>query len=221
MYLFFINHRRRLEKMTKDIVYPDYQKENALIERDGFKKIIGIDEAGRGPGAGPVVACALYVPPDQISSLEGRVRDSKKMTKKMRDKMYGFLVTSFEYSIGIVDNKEIDRINILEATKLAIRKATNLLPDCDYALIDGNMTFTDLTIPYESIIKGDNKSISIAAASVVAKVTRDRIMKELHESYPNYGWNTNNGYLSKKHIEAIQKYGTTPYHRLSFKKVGR
>ncbi len=207
--------------MTKETQYPDYLREKALIERDGFKRIVGVDEAGRGPGAGPVVACALYVPPDQVSSLAGRVKDSKKMTKKMRDKMYSFLVTSFDYAIGIVDNKEIDRINILEATKVAMKKAIGQIPDVDYALIDGNMTINDLTVPYDSIIKGDNISISIAAASVVAKVTRDRMMKELHDQYPLYGWNTNKGYLSKKHIEAIKTHGTTPYHRMSFRKVGR
>ncbi|MCP3924429.1 MAG: ribonuclease HII [Desulfobacterales bacterium] len=207
--------------MTKETQYPDYLREKALIERDGFKRIVGVDEAGRGPGAGPVVACALYVPPDQVSSLAGRVKDSKKMTKKMRDKMYSFLVTSFDYAIGIVDNKEIDRINILEATKVAMKKAISQIPDVDYALIDGNMTINDLTVPYDSIIKGDNISISIAAASVVAKVTRDRMMKELHDQYPLYGWNTNKGYLSKKHIEAIKTHGTTPYHRMSFRKVGR
>ena len=201
--------------------YPTYTYETALTERDGFSCVVGIDEAGRGPGAGPVVAAAAYIPKAKANEFKGRLKDSKKMTQKQRNNMYVVLATSVSYGIGIVDNQMIDKINILEATKLAMKRALAKLPQADYALIDGNMTFHDLSVPYESIVKGDNKVLSIAAGAVIAKVTRDRIMDDLHQEYPMYGWNSNKGYLSKKHIEAIRKHGPSPYHRLSFNKVGR
>ena len=205
----------------KEPSYPTYHHETALTERDGFQYVVGIDEAGRGPGAGPVVATAAYIPKEKARELTGRLKDSKKMTKRQRNTMYVVLATSVPYGIGMVDNQTIDRINILEATKLAMKRALAALPGADYALIDGNMRFSDLPVPYESIVKGDNICLSIAAGAVIAKVTRDRIMDDLHGEYPMYGWNTNKGYLSKKHIEAIRKYGPSPYHRMSFNKVGR
>lgn len=205
----------------KETAYPTYTHETALTERDGFSCVVGIDEAGRGPGAGPVVAAAVHIPKEKAPSFHGRLRDSKKMTQKQRNAMYVVLATSVSYGIGIVDNRMIDKINILEATKLAMKRALAALPRADYALIDGNMTFHDLPVPYESIVKGDNRVLSIAAGAVIAKVTRDRIMDDFHQEYPMYGWNTNKGYLSKKHIEAIRKHGPSPYHRLSFNKVGR
>ena len=207
--------------MAEEKEFPTYRHEAKLTDFDGFKYVVGADEAGRGPGAGPVVAAAVYIPPEKVRSLSGRLRDSKKMTAKQRDRLYVTLVTNYRYGIGIVENDEIDRINILEATKLAIYKAVAEIPEADYVLVDGNMRLPGLPMPYESIVKGDNKSISIAAGSVIAKVTRDRIMDRLHEEYPAYGWNTNRGYLSKKHLEAIETHGTTPYHRLSFNRVGR
>lgn len=209
------------EKKMKHENFPTYHHEEALTDRDGFSCVVGIDEAGRGPGAGPVVAAAAYLPRGVVKSLYGRVNDSKKMTKSQREKMYLVLVTSITYGIGIVDNNTIDRINILEATKLAMARALAEIPQADYALIDGNMKFDNLSIPYESIIKGDNRCLSIAAGAIIAKVTRDRMMSDLNEEYPMYGWKTNKGYLSQKHIEAIRKYGPSPYHRLSFNKVGR
>ncbi len=201
--------------------YPTFNYELEVINRQGYSFVVGVDEAGRGPGAGPVVACAINIPPDNANRFEGRIKDSKKMTRKQRVRMYGALVTSYDYGIGIVDNRVVDEINILEATKLAMKKAVAKLPEADYALIDGNMKMDNIDLPYRSIVKGDSLSLSIAAASVIAKETRDRIMEEYHEEYPVYGWNSNKGYLSRKHVEAISKYGTTPYHRLSFNKVGR
>lgn len=204
----------------KNISFPDYSHENKLIEAKGFKYIVGVDEAGRGPGAGPVVACAIHIPPDQAKRLNGQLNDSKKMTRKQRRRMYGILVTSYPYGIGIIDNVVIDDINILEATKCAMIDAVEQISKADAALIDGNMTI-NLSIPYISLVKGDSISISIAAASVVAKETRDRIMEEYHEEFPMYDWCNNKGYLSPKHIAALRKHGTSPYHRLSFRKVGR
>jgi ribonuclease HII len=201
--------------------YPTFDYELEVINRQGYSFVVGVDEAGRGPGAGPVVACAINIPPDNANMFEGRLKDSKKMTRKQRVRMYGVLVTSYGHGIGIVDNRVIDEINILEATKLAMMKAIAELSQADYALIDGNMKMDNINLPYRSIVKGDSLSLSIAAASVIAKETRDRIMEEYHEEYPAYGWDSNKGYLSKKHVEAISKYGTTPYHRLSFNKVGR
>jgi ribonuclease HII len=201
--------------------YPTFDYELEVINKKGCSFVVGLDEAGRGPGAGPVVACAVNIPPDNANRFEGRLKDSKKMTRKQRVRMYGVLVTSYDHGIGIVDNRVIDEINILEATKLAMMKAIAELSQADYALIDGNMKMDNINLPYRSIVKGDSLSLSIAAASVIAKETRDRIMEEYHEEYPAYGWNSNKGYLSKKHVEAISKYGTTPYHRLSFNKVGK
>ncbi len=207
--------------MAEKKTFPTYRHEAKLTDFDGFRYVVGVDEAGRGPGAGPVVAAAVHIPAGKVRSLTGRLDDSKKMTAKQRDRLYVTLVTSYRYGVGIVENETIDRINILEATKLAMAKAIAEIPEADYALIDGNMRLPDLAIPYESIVGGDGRSISIAAGSVIAKVTRDRIMDRLHEEYPLYGWNTNRGYLSQKHIAAIREHGTTPYHRLSFNKVGR
>lgn len=200
---------------------PTYHQERKLQTEDGYSYIVGVDEAGRGPGAGPVVACALHLPQKDAERFSGRVKDSKKMTRKQRVQMYAALVTSFDYGVGIVDNHTIDKINILEATKLAIKNAIDQLPKAEFVLIDGNMKFNDINLPYRSVVKGDSLSLSIAAASIVAKETRDRIMEEYHEEYPMYGWDSNKGYLSKKHVEAIKEHGTTPYHRMSFKKVGR
>ena len=214
--------------MTKNNSYPTYDYEAQLIENRKISCIAGIDEAGRGPGAGPVVAGAVYIPADCIKSLAGRLRDSKKMTEKQRVLMYGIIVVKCPFGVGIVDNKIIDAINILQATKKAMAKALGALQEnlgserlSDYVLIDGNMRMENIQTPCKSIVKGDNKSLSIAAGAVIAKVTRDRIMGRLHEEYPKYGWNRNKGYLSREHMQAIRDFGTTPYHRMSYRKVGR
>lgn len=208
--------------------YPTYDYEARLIKKGGVSCIAGIDEAGRGPGAGPVVAGAVHIPKDCIKSFTGRLRDSKKMTEKQRIQMYGIIVVKCPYGVGIVDNHIIDTINILQATKKAMAKALAVLQErlgsersVDYVLIDGNMRMENIKLPYESIVKGDNKSLSIAGGAVIAKVTRDRIMGRLHDEYPQYGWKHNKGYLSKKHVQAIRDFGTTPYHRMSYRRVGR
>lgn len=175
--------------------------------------IAGVDEAGRGPLAGPVVAAAVIV--DSNNLIEG-IRDSKKLLKSRREELYNEITKHYTWSIGIVDSEEIDRINILEATKKAMEIAVNTLGKMSSViLVDGNMKFPDYR--YISIIKGDDKSISIAAASIIAKVTRDKIMAEFHQEFPLYKWIKNSGYGTKEHINAITNYGITKYHRKSFK----
>lgn len=190
-----------------------YEKE---LYKSGCKYIGGVDEVGRGPLIGSVVAACVILPFD--FALEG-LTDSKKLSEKKRDEFYKVIwEKAIAIGIGIVDEKVIDEVNIYEATKIAMKKAicdTNIKPD--HVLIDAMPL--DIDVPTTSIIKGDAKSISIAAASVIAKVTRDRMMYELDKIYPMYGLASNKGYGTKKHIEAIKKYGITKYHRLSFKPV--
>lgn len=190
-----------------------YEKE---LYKSGCKYIGGVDEVGRGPLIGSVVAACVILPFD--FALEG-LTDSKKLSEKKRDEFYKIIWDkAIAIGIGIVDEKVIDEVNIYEATKIAMKKAisdTNIKPD--HVLIDAMPL--DIDVPTTSIIKGDAKSISIAAASVIAKVTRDRMMYELDKIYPMYGLASNKGYGTKKHIEAIKKYGITKYHRLSFKPV--
>ena len=192
-----------------------YKYEKELYDK-GCKYIGGVDEVGRGPLIGSVVAACVILPFD--FALEG-LTDSKKLSEKKRDEFYKVIwEKAIAIGIGIVDEKVIDEVNIYEATKIAMKKAisdTNIKPD--HVLIDAMPL--DIDVPTTSIIKGDAKSISIAAASVIAKVTRDRMMYELDKIYPMYGLASNKGYGTKKHIEAIKKYGITKYHRLSFKPV--
>ncbi len=192
-----------------------YKYEKELYE-SGCKYIGGVDEVGRGPLIGSVVAACVVLPSDFV--LDG-LTDSKKLSEKKRDEFYKIIWDkAIAIGIGIVDEKVIDEVNIYEATKIAMKKAisdTNI--KLDHVLIDAMPL--DIDVPTTSIIKGDAKSISIAAASVIAKVTRDRMMYELDKIYPMYGLASNKGYGTKKHIEAIKKYGITKYHRLSFKPV--
>lgn len=200
---------------------PDYSLED-LAKAEGFRYIVGVDEAGRGPAAGPVVAAAVYIPDESIPKLVGKVNDSKKLSEKRREELYTLIRSECHYGIQAIDSTIIDDINILEATKLAMKSSIEQLDYYDFVLIDG---FVDLGkhvyCSQQQIIRGDTKSISIAAASILAKVTRDNIMLELHNIYPIYGWDRNKGYLTKEHIEAINKYGITDFHRLTFKKVGK
>lgn len=192
-----------------------YKYERELYDK-GCKYIGGVDEVGRGPLIGSVVAACVILPSD--FALDG-LTDSKKLSEKKRDEFYKIIWDkAISIGIGIVDEKVIDEVNIYEATKIAMKKAifdTDIKPS--HVLIDAMPL--DIDIPTTSIIKGDAKSISIAAASVIAKVTRDRMMYDLDKVYPMYGLASNKGYGTKKHIEAIKKYGITKYHRLSFKPV--
>ncbi len=178
-------------------------------------KSCGIDEAGRGPLAGPVVAAALILP-DNSSHLDF-IHDSKKLTPAARNKAYDIIINNYIYSLGSCSVLEIEKFNILEATKLAIKRAISALAETpEKILIDGNMKFEQEDWNYESVVGGDNYYKNIAGASIIAKVTRDRLMQELHEKFPAYKWSKNKGYGTKVHREAIKSFGLTPYHRRSF-----
>ena len=177
----------------------------------------GVDEVGRGPLAGPVTAAAVVFDPARIP--EG-LNDSKKLTKRARAGLYDKIMAVADVSIAHASVEEIDEINILRASHLAMERAlAGLKAPADYALIDGNMIPRGLALPAETIIKGDARSLSIAAASIMAKVCRDCVMLSLAQQHPGYGWETNAGYGSKSHMSALQKLGPTPHHRRSFKPI--
>ena len=183
--------------------------------KEGYNYICGIDEAGRGPLAGPVVVAAVIMPKD--SMIEG-VNDSKKVSEKKREKLYELIIEeAISYSVGIVDQNEIDRINILNATKAGLTEAVRTLKvKPELILVDALTNIDTCGVPYQSIIKGDAKSYSIAAASIIAKVTRDRIMRQWDEIYPQYGFAKHKGYDTAEHIKALKEYGPCPLHRESF-----
>ena len=187
--------------------------ERQLFER-GYKYVCGVDEVGRGPLAGPVVCASVIMPTDCL--LEG-VDDSKKLTAKRREMLSEkILKNAIAYRICLIEPQIIDEINILQATRLCMKNAIESMSvKPDFVLVDGNMTL-DISIPQQSLVKGDSLSYSIGAASIIAKVYRDALMKEYAKTYPEYGFDSNAGYGSAKHIEAIKKYGLTPIHRRSF-----
>ena len=193
----------------------EYEKE---LNKKGIKVIAGVDEVGRGPLVGPVVTACVVLPVDY--TLDG-LTDSKKLTKKQRERYFDIINNdALAIGIGIKDEKVIDEVNIYEATKLAMKEAIdncNKKIKIEHVLIDAMKL--DIDIPTTSIIKGDQKSITISAASVIAKVTRDRMMDELDKIYPMYGFKDNAGYGTKKHIEAIKEYGIIEQHRKTFKPV--
>ena len=190
--------------------------EEELYEK-GFKNICGIDEAGRGPLAGPVVVAGVIMPQD--SMIEG-VNDSKKISEKKREKLYDIIIQeAISYSVAIIGQDIIDEINILNATKKGVTQVVDELQiKPDLIEIDALEHINTRGIPYESIIKGDAKCYNIAAASIIAKVTRDRIMRQWDEIYPQYGFIAHKGYGTAKHMEAIRQYGLCPIHRRSFTK---
>jgi ribonuclease HII len=200
----------RLNKL-KEIEEEIYNKNSKI------KYICGIDEAGRGPLAGPVVVASVIMPRD--SKIEG-VNDSKKVSEKKREELYDkILEEAISYGVGIIDEKEIDEINILEATKKGLTNSLKeLTTKPDLILVDALKGINTLGIPYNSIIKGDALCYSISAASIIAKVTRDRIMRQWDEIYPQYGFEKHKGYGTKAHIDAIKEYGLCPIHRRSFTK---
>jgi ribonuclease HII len=190
-----------------------YEKE---VRNQGFCSVCGIDEAGRGPLAGPVFAAAVILPEGCV--IDG-INDSKKLSPKKRDELYDIIrEKSVAFSIDAATEKEIDEINILQATFLAMKRAQEGLNiKADYALIDGNR-LPPLSIPSRAIVKGDSLSASIAAASILAKVSRDRYMTELDKLYPQYKFAQHKGYPTELHYELIAQYGISPVHRLSFLK---
>ena len=184
---------------------PDFSLELAA-QASGARRIAGVDEVGRGPLAGPRIPEGL--------------NDSKRLSAKRRAELHDAIFAMAEVSIAHASVEEIDMINILRASHLAMERAIAGLSSApDLALIDGNMIPRGLTVPAQAVVKGDGKSLSIAAASIVAKITRDRMMWDLAQQFPGYGWETNAGYPSKSHREALQNIGLTPHHRRSFKPV--
>ena len=183
------------------------------FESQGYKAIAGVDEAGRGPLAGPVVSAAVIL---RERKFRNRIDDSKVLSESQREKAYQEIRAKAWVAVGIVGEKVIDEINILEATLLSMRRAVAFLsPHPDFVLVYGNMSL-NLNIPHESIVRGDAKCLSIACASIIAKVTRDRIMSIYHRKYPEYGFSRHKGYGTKSHFEALKRIGPSPIHRMSF-----
>lgn len=196
--------------------FPTFDLESELYT-SGRARIIGVDEVGRGPLAGPVVAAAVWLDPGNIPD---GLNDSKKVPLKLRNALAELLPQIADVSIGEASVQEIDELNILRASHLAMERAVaGLNVPADFALVDGNLIPRDLAVPARAVVKGDAISQSIAAASIVAKVRRDQLMLSLAQQYPGYGWEKNQGYPTKAHREALQNLGVTPHHRRSFKPV--
>lgn len=192
---------------------PTYDMERAI---GGL--VCGVDEVGRGPWAGPVMAAAVILDPDSIPD---GLNDSKKLSAKKRDKLYPLIMETAQIGFGEASTMEIDQLNILQATHLAMRRAVENLPvKPDHILVDGNR-LPQLDYPASCVIKGDNISLSIAAASIIAKVRRDFFMKEIGEIYPEYGWDSNAGYGTRHHQEALSLVGPSRFHRLSFAPIAK
>ena len=192
---------------------PDYSFEEALAGQ----RVAGVDEVGRGPLAGPVTAAAVVLNPDDLPD---GLDDSKKLGAAKRLILYEEITCRADWAVGHATVEEIDQINILQASHLAMARAVRALAEQpDHLLIDGRMVPKGLNLPAQGLVKGDARSLSIAAASIVAKVTRDRIMVDLAQQHPGYGWDTNKGYPSKSHKAALAKLGVTPHHRRSFRPV--
>lgn len=194
---------------------PNFDLEKQALQKYGVP-VAGVDEAGRGPWAGPVVAAAVILDPDRIPV---GLDDSKKLKTNQREHLFDMLMTSAHVGVGIADVARIDRDNILNATLWAMTQAVAQLPmEARSVLVDGNRS-PHLQCPTQLVIKGDSQSLSIAAASIIAKVTRDKMMYDLALQFPQYGWETNKGYGTKHHVEALNLHGATCHHRRSFKPV--
>ena len=195
---------------------PDYEYEKAAVS-SGFNTVCGVDEAGRGPLAGPVCAAAVILPTDTV--IEG-LDDSKKLSEKKRERLYDEITEkAVAYCVAYGTLEEIESVNILEATFIAMNRAIDgLKVKPDFAIIDGNRVPKGIKIPCATLVKGDSKSMSVAAASILAKVTRDRLMLTYDEKYPQYNFKKHKGYGTKEHTELLKQYGPSPIHRLSFLK---
>lgn len=195
---------------------PDYEYEKAAVS-SGFNVICGVDEAGRGPLAGPVCAAAVILPEDTV--IEG-LDDSKKLSEKKRERLYDEITEkATAYCVAYGTLEEIESVNILEATFIAMNRAIDgLKVKPDFAIIDGNRVPKGIKVPCATLVKGDSKSMSVAAASILAKVTRDRLMLTYDEKYPQYNFKKHKGYGTKEHTELLKQYGPSPIHRLSFLK---
>jgi ribonuclease HII len=196
------------------MTFPDFSLEEALYAR-GITRVIGVDEVGRGPLAGPVLAAAVWLDPDRLP--EG-LNDSKKLSARRRDALCAQILDCADVGIGEATVAEIDSLNILRASHLAMERAIAALTIVPgHVLVDGNLIPRGLALDATALIGGDGRSLSIAAASIVAKTRRDTLMWDLAQHYPGYGWETNMGYPSKSHKEALRHLGVTPHHRRSFK----
>ncbi len=195
---------------------PDYSFETTARAR-GYSRIAGVDEVGRGPLAGPVTAAAVVLDPARIPD---GLNDSKKLSRKKREALYAQILEVADVSIAHATVEEIEKHNILRASNIAMVRALEGLKTLpDYCLIDGTMIPRGLALPAETIIRGDSRSVSISAASIVAKVCRDCVMLSLAQQHPGYGWETNMGYGSKSHMSALRDLGVTPHHRRTFKPI--
>ena len=199
----------------------DFSYEKEIFNKE-YRFLGALDEAGRGPLAGPVVAACVIVPPDLkiFDNLE-QIKDSKKLSEKKREELYKVICETFlEVGVGICDHQTIDKINILEASFLAMKKAIgSLRQKPDFIILDGKFKIPNFSIKQQPIIKGDSLVFSIAASSIIAKVTRDRIMKKMHEQYPQYGFDQHKGYGTRMHLERIVKHGPSDIHRKSFSPI--
>ncbi|MFP3384614.1 ribonuclease HII [Tritonibacter sp. SIMBA_163] len=196
--------------------YPDFSLEEAALNR-GYLRIAGVDEVGRGPLAGPVTAAAVVL---NLADIPAGLNDSKKLSAKKRVAVESEIQARADWAVAHASIEEIDNHNILRASHLAMERAVAALdPLPDYLLIDGNLIPRGLSISAEAVVKGDGRSVSIAAASILAKEARDRVMVDLAQQFPGYGWEKNAGYPSKQHRDALVKLGVTPHHRRSFKPV--
>ena len=196
--------------------FPTFEFEEDAFA-SGYPRVAGVDEVGRGPLAGPVVAAAVVLNPDNIPD---GLNDSKQMSKKKREALYDILLKVADTSVAEASVREIEEHNILRASHMAmVRAMSGLKQPADFALIDGNMVPRGLNVPAGTIIKGDTRSLSIAAASIVAKVWRDRLMLSLAQQHPGYGWETNQGYPTKEHKAGLKSHGVTLHHRRTFAPV--
>lgn len=203
-----------MKKADSNIDLLAYEKD---LYKQGITLIAGADEAGRGPLVGPVVAAAVILPKNY--SLEG-LNDSKQLSEKKREKFYDIIYQdAISVGVGVVDAKTIDEINILEASRLAMKKAIKELKVKPKYVLSDAMKLEGINIPYKDIIHGDALSLSIAAASVIAKVTRDRMMMELDEKHPEYGFKKHKGYPTKEHLENVKKYGVLENYRFTYKPI--
>ncbi|MGL4344126.1 MAG: ribonuclease HII [Cellulosilyticaceae bacterium] len=210
-------YRKQIQKAQKEVLEWDLKVAFDEAFRHDETVLVGIDEVGRGPLAGPVVAAAVVLPSECF--IPG-LKDSKKLSEEKREELYDVIkAQALGIGIGLIEPDEIDQINILQATFKAMKEAVGMLGQSyDMILVDGDKTIPGIECVQHAVIKGDDKSAAIAAASVIAKVTRDRLMREYHEIYPMYDWLSNKGYGSEKHYEAIRTYGITTQHRKSFLK---
>lgn len=195
---------------------PDFSHEIAAAAL-GHLRIAGLDEAGRGALVGPVVAAAVRLDPDRLPA---GLNDSKVLTARQRETLFDRILAVADVGVGEASPAEIDEVNILRASHVAMLRALERLGEpADFALVDGHLLPRRIAIPAEAVVKGDGKVLSIAAASIVAKVTRDRIMVDLAQQFPGYGWDRNAGYPTSDHLAALQMLGVTPHHRRSFRPV--